>query len=321
MKLDMQDIGRRAKAAARALAAASATAKRDALCMMADAVVASAQEIFAANAEDLEAARAHGMSEAMLDRLRLNEARLTGMADGMRKVAAMPDPVGRVLDGDTLVNGLRLERRTVPFGVIGVIYEARPNVTGDAAALCFKSGNACILRGGSEAIRSNAAIAHALWRGLERAGMDPDSVILIEDTSRESAAALMRMNGYVDLLIPRGGAGLIRSVVENATVPVIETGVGNCHVYVEKTADIDMAAEIVFNAKTSRPSVCNAAGGSGHRGAGAAGHCGAAARKAGGNSRLRRNAAHSARGEARHGRGLCEGIPGLYSGGEGGRRH
>ena len=258
MKLDMQDIGRRAKAAARALAAASATAKRDALCMMADAVVASAQEIFAANAEDLEAARAHGMSEAMLDRLRLNEARLTGMADGMRKVAAMPDPVGRVLDGDTLVNGLRLERRTVPFGVIGVIYEARPNVTGDAAALCFKSGNACILRGGSEAIRSNAAIAHALWRGLERAGMDPDSVILIEDTSRESAAALMRMNGYVDLLIPRGGAGLIRSVVENATVPVIETGVGICHVYVEKTADIGMAAEIVFNAKTSRPSVCNA---------------------------------------------------------------
>ena len=258
MKLDMQDIGRRAKAAARALAAASATAKRDALCMMADAVVASAQEIFAANAEDLEAARAHGMSKAMLDRLRLNEARLTGMADGMRKVAAMPDPVGRVLDGDTLVNGLRLERRTVPFGVIGVIYEARPNVTGDAATLCFKSGNACILRGGSEAIRSNAAIAHALWRGLERAGMDPDSVILIEDTSRESAAALMRMNGYVDLLIPRGGAGLIRSVVENATVPVIETGVGNCHVYVEKTADIGMAAEIVFNAKTSRPSVCNA---------------------------------------------------------------
>ena len=258
MKLDVQDIGRRAKAAARALAAASATAKRDALCAMADAVVASAQEIFAANAEDLEAARAHGMSEAMLDRLRLNEARLTGMADGMRKVAAMPDPVGRVLDGDTLVNGLRLERRTVPFGVIGVIYEARPNVTGDAAALCFKSGNACILRGGSEAIRSNAAIAHALWRGLERAGMDPDSVILIEDTSRESAAALMRMNGYVDLLIPRGGAGLIRSVVENATVPVIETGVGNCHVYVEKTADIGMAAEIVFNAKTSRPSVCNA---------------------------------------------------------------
>ena len=258
MKLDMQDIGRRAKTAARALAAASATAKRDALCAMADAVVASAQEIFAANAEDLEAARAHGMSEAMLDRLRLNEARLTGMADGMRKVAAMPDPVGRVLDGDTLVNGLRLERRTVPFGVIGVIYEARPNVTGDAAALCFKSGNACILRGGSEAIRSNTAIAYALWRGLERAGMDPDSVILIEDTSRESAAALMRMNGYVDLLIPRGGAGLIRSVVENATVPVIETGVGNCHVYVEKTADIDMAAEIVFNAKTSRPSVCNA---------------------------------------------------------------
>ena len=258
MKLDMQAIGARAKDAARALAAVDAKTKRSALRAMADAVMESAQEIFAANAEDLEAARAGGMSDAMLDRLRLNEARLSGMADGMRKVADMPDPVGRVLDGNTLANGLRLERRTVPFGVIGVIYEARPNVTGDAAALCFMSGSACILRGGREAIRSNTAIARAIGRGLEKSGMNPDCVILIEDTSRESASALMRMNGYVDLLIPRGGAGLIRSVVENATVPVIETGVGNCHVYVEKTADINMAAEIVFNAKTSRPSVCNA---------------------------------------------------------------
>ncbi len=258
MKLDMQAIGAHAKNAARALAAVDAKTKRSALRAMADAVMESAQEIFAANAEDLEAARAGGMSDAMLDRLRLNEARLSGMAEGMRKVADMPDPVGRVLDGNTLANGLRLERRTVPFGVIGVIYEARPNVTGDAAALCFMSGSACILRGGSEAIRSNTAIARAIGRGLEKSGMNPDSVILIEDTSRESASALMRMNGYVDLLIPRGGAGLIRSVVENATVPVIETGVGNCHVYVEKTADINMAAEIVFNAKTSRPSVCNA---------------------------------------------------------------
>ena len=258
MKLDMQAIGVRAKDAARALAAVDAKAKRSALRAMADAVMESAQEIFAANVEDLEAARAGGMSDAMLDRLRLNEARLSSMADGMRKVADMPDPVGRVLDGNTLANGLRLERRTVPFGVIGVIYEARPNVTGDAAALCFMSGSACILRGGREAIRSNTAIARAIGRGLEKSGMNPDCVILIEDTSRESALALMRMNGYVDLLIPRGGAGLIRSVVENATVPVIETGVGNCHVYVEKTADINMAAEIVFNAKTSRPSVCNA---------------------------------------------------------------
>ncbi len=258
MKLDMQAIGARAKDAARALAAVDAKTKRSALRAMADAVMESAQEIFAANAEDLEAARAGGMSDAMLDRLRLNEARLSGMADGMRKVADMPDPVGRVLDGNTLANGLRLERRTVPFGVIGVIYEARPNVTGDAAALCFMSGSACILRGGREAIRSNTAIARAIGHGLEKSGMNPDCVILIEDTSRESASALMRMNGYVDLLIPRGGAGLIRSVVENATVPVIETGVGNCHFYVEKTADINMAAEIVFNAKTSRPSVCNA---------------------------------------------------------------
>ena len=258
MKLDMQAIGARAKDAARVLAAVDAKTKRGALRAMADAVMESAQEIFAANAEDLEAARAGGMSDAMLDRLRLNEARLSGMADGMRKVADMPDPVGRVLDGNTLANGLRLERRTVPFGVIGVIYEARPNVTGDAAALCFMSGSACILRGGREAIRSNTAIARAIGRGLEKSGMNPDCVILIEDTSRESASALMRMNGYVDLLIPRGGVGLIRSVVENATVPVIETGVGNCHVYVEKTADINMAAEIVFNAKTSRPSVCNA---------------------------------------------------------------
>ena len=256
--INMQDIGSRAKTAARALAAASAGKKREALHVVADEVMSAAQDIFEANARDLEAARANGMSEALQDRLRLTQSRLQGMADGMHKVADMADPVGEVLGGDTLANGLRLEKRSVPFGVIGVIYEARPNVTGDAAALCFKSGNACILRGGKEAIHSNTAIAHALWRGLEKSGMNPDSVMLIEDTSRESATALMRANGLLDLLIPRGGAGLIRSVVENATVPVIETGVGNCHVYVEKTADIGMAAEIVFNAKTSRPSVCNA---------------------------------------------------------------
>ncbi len=256
--INIQDIGIRAKAAARALAAASAGKKREALHVMADEVMSAAQDIFEANARDLEAARANGMSEALQDRLRLTQSRLQGMADGMHKVADMADPVGEVLGGNTLANGLRLEKRSVPFGVIGVIYEARPNVTGDAAALCFKSGNACILRGGKEAIHSNTAIARALWHGLEKSGMNPDSVMLIEDTSRESATALMRANGWLDLLIPRGGAGLIRSVVENATVPVIETGVGNCHVYVEKTADVDMAAEIVFNAKTSRPSVCNA---------------------------------------------------------------
>ena len=180
------------------------------------------------------------------------------MTQGMREVAELADPVGRVLSGGTLDNGLRIEQRSVPFGVIGIIYEARPNVTADAAALCFKSGNACILRGGSEAIRSNMAIANAMRSGLESVGADPDSVILLEDTSRETANALMRLNEYLDLLIPRGGAGLIRSVVQNATVPVIETGVGNCHTNVEKSADIAMAAEIIFNAKTSRPSVCNA---------------------------------------------------------------
>ena len=225
---------------------------------MADEILRSAEAILAANAEDVAAARAKGTPEPLIDRLALTNARIEGMAKGIREVAALPDPVGRLLSGETLANGLRIEKRTVPFGVIGIIYEARPNVTGDAAALCFKAGSACILRGGSEAIRSNMAIANAMRRGLENAGVDADALILIEDTSRETASALMRLNAYLDLLIPRGGAGLIRSVVENATVPVIETGVGNCHTYVEKSADIAMAAEIVFNAKTSRPSVCNA---------------------------------------------------------------
>lgn len=256
--IDLNVIGERARAASLDLAAMHAPEKNAALNAMANAVLDSAEEILKANDRDVAAARAKGTSEPMIDRLALTQARIAAMASGMRAVAELPDPVGRILSGGTLENGLRIERRSVPFGVIGIIYEARPNVTGDAAALCFKSGNACILRGGSEAVQSNAAIVSAMRRGLEKMNLNPDSVILIEDTSRETAQNLMRLNRYLDLLIPRGGASLIQSVVKNATVPVIETGVGNCHIYVEKSADCNMAAEIVFNAKTSRPSVCNA---------------------------------------------------------------
>ncbi len=256
--MDLNAIGKRARAASLDLAVLRAPEKNAALNAMADAILHSAADILKANDQDVAAARAKGTPEPMIDRLALTQARIEAMAGGMRAVADLADPVGRILSGGTLDNGLRIERRSVPFGVIGIIYEARPNVTGDAAALCFKSGNACILRGGSEAVRSNAAIVSAMRRGLENLNLNPDGVILIEDTSRETARELMRLNRYLDLLIPRGGAGLIRSVVENATVPVIETGVGNCHIYVEKSADCAMAADIVFNAKTSRPSVCNA---------------------------------------------------------------
>ena len=255
---DLNIIGAAAKDAAFALANASTAQKDAALMAIAAALEARAAEILSANREDVEAARAGGMSPSMLDRLSLSEARVKGMAEGVRDVAKLPDPVGRVLSGSTLACGLAMEKIAVPLGVIGIIFEARPNVTSDAAALCLKSGNACILRGGKEAIRSNTAIAKVMRGALKEAGLDENCVCLIEDTDRATATAMMRLNRYIDCLIPRGGAGLIRSVVENATVPVIETGVGNCHAYVEKTADIAMAAEIVFNAKTSRPSVCNA---------------------------------------------------------------
>ncbi len=255
---DLTRIGAAAKEAAFALANASTAQKNAALMAIAAALEAHAEDILRANREDVEAARANGMSPSMLDRLSLSEARVRGMAEGVREVAALADPVGRVLSGSTLACGLEMEKIAVPLGVIGIIFEARPNVTSDAAALCLKSGNACILRGGKEAIRSNMAIAGVMRGALGEAGLDENCVCLIEDTDRATATAMMRLNRYIDCLIPRGGAGLIRSVVENATVPVIETGVGNCHAYVEKTADIAMAAEIVFNAKTSRPSVCNA---------------------------------------------------------------
>ena len=256
--IQLESIGAAAKRAASALANASTARKDAALLSIADALEAHAADILSANRKDVEAARASGMSPSMLDRLSLSEARIGGMAAGVREVAALADPVGRVLSGSTLSCGLEMEKITVPLGVIGIIFEARPNVTSDAAALCLKSGNACILRGGKEAIRSNTAIANVMRAALGAAGLDENCICLVEDTDRETATAMMRLNRYIDCLIPRGGAGLIRSVVENATVPVIETGVGNCHAYVEKTADIAMAAEIVFNAKTSRPSVCNA---------------------------------------------------------------
>lgn len=256
---DLTKIGAAAKAAARVLMCTDTDTKNRALTAMADALVGASDEILAANREDLAAGEKNGLTPALLDRLALSEARIGAMAEGMRQVAALPDPVGRVLSDTVRPNGLHLTKVAVPIGVIAVIYEARPNVTADSAALCLKSGNAVILRGGREALRSNMAIARAMRGALRTVGLPEDAVTQIEDTDRAVTQALMRLDGYVDLLIPRGGAGLIRAVVENATVPVIETGAGTCHIYVDRDADVPMAAEIVYNAKTSRPSVCNAA--------------------------------------------------------------
>ncbi|OUP02674.1 glutamate-5-semialdehyde dehydrogenase [Anaerofilum sp. An201] len=247
-----------ARAACRALALADTGAKNRLLSAMADALLAAEESILAANAADLAAARGT-VPDVMLDRLALSKARIADMAAGMRQVAALPDPVGRVLERRTLDDGLVLEKTAVPMGVIAIIYESRPNVTSDAAALALKSGSACVLRGGKEAFRSNNAIVAALREGVQEAGFAPALVSLVQDTSRDSARALMTASGLVDLLIPRGGAGLIRSCVENATVPCIQTGTGICHIYVDAAADLDMALEILDNAKTSRPSVCNAA--------------------------------------------------------------
>lgn len=254
----LEQLGRRAKEAARFLRTSSTASRDRGLAMVADALLENSAAILEANAGDLQNGEQAGMSAALLDRLQLSEARIAAMAQGVRELIALPDPVGRVLSGGSRPNGLRIVKTAVPLGVVAVIFEARPNVTADAAALCLKSGNAVILRGGKEAIRSNRAIADVMRRALAQAKLPQDCIQLVEDTSRDSANELMRLNEYVDVLIPRGGGGLIRAVVEHATVPVIETGVGNCHVYVDQAADIGMAAEIVFNAKTSRPSVCNA---------------------------------------------------------------
>ncbi len=253
-----QEILIRAKGAKPAMALADTETKNAALRAMADCLLAAAEDILAANALDLQAAKGT-VSDVMLDRLALNHDRIAGMADGMRQVADLPDPVGQVLRRVERPNGLVIERTAVPMGVIAIIYESRPNVTSDAAALALKAGSACVLRGGKEAHRSAVAIVTALKRGLEQAGLPADALMLVEDTTRTSANELMTATGFVDLLIPRGGAGLIRACVDNATVNVIETGTGICHIYVDKAADPDMALDIIANAKCSRPSVCNAA--------------------------------------------------------------
>jgi glutamate-5-semialdehyde dehydrogenase len=257
--MTVADLGRRAKAASRLLATASTAAKDAALHQGADLLTQRAGEILAANAADLEAAAAGGMEPGPLDRLRLTEARIAGMAAGLRQVAGLSDPVGEVLDGWRRPNGLEIQRVRVPLGVVAIIYENRPNVTSDAAGLCLKSGNAALLRGSSTALRSNVAIAGLLREGAGKAGLPEDSVILVEDVSHEAAVELMQLTGYVDCLIPRGGPALVRSILDNAKVPYVIDGDGNCHVYVDAAADLDMAHDIALNAKTQRNSVCNAA--------------------------------------------------------------
>jgi glutamate-5-semialdehyde dehydrogenase len=253
------ELGRRAKAASRLLAGAPTPAKNGALLTAADLLAERAAEIRAANDVDLEAARAAGMAPGPLDRLRLSDARLAAMANGLRTVAALPDPVGEVLDGWRRPNGLEIVRTRVPLGVVAIIYENRPNVTSDAAGLCVKAGNAALLRGSSSALRSNVAVTQVLRDALVKHGLPEDAVILVEDTTYETATEVMQLTDYVDCLIPRGGPSLIQSIRDNAKVPVIIDGDGNCHVYVDASADLDEALKIVVNAKTQRSSVCNAA--------------------------------------------------------------
>lgn len=254
----MREIGVKALAAKDFLATVTTQQKNTALAAIAASLRENSKTIIAANKEDLERGRKNGLSDGMLDRLMLNEERIEGIAGAVEDVIALPDPCGRLLEEIKRPNGLAIKKVSVPLGVIGIIYESRPNVTADAAVLCLKSSNAVILRGGKEAIDSNIAIVAAMRAALKECGFDENCIQLVTDTSRESANQMMKMNGVIDCLIPRGGRGLIRSVVENSTVPVIETGSGNCHIYVDESADIDMAANIIFNAKTQRIGVCNA---------------------------------------------------------------
>ena len=247
-----------AKKAVAKLAVTGTAVKNAALLAMANALEAKQEEVLAANARDMENAAAKGMKSSMLDRLKLTPERISGMADGLRQVAALADPIGNVLDGKTLPNGLRITKVRVPLGVIGIIYEARPNVTADAAGLCLKSGNAVILKGGSEAMESNKTVAKILADAAEASGIPTGALQFIDTSDRQAVTDLIHLNGLVDVVIPRGGAGLIQAVVRNASVPVIETGAGVCHTYVDKSADVDMAVKIAFNAKVQRPSVCNA---------------------------------------------------------------
>ena len=247
-----------AKKAAAKLAVTGTAVKNKALLAMAQALLDKQDEVLAANALDMERAAAKGMKSSMLDRLKLTAARIEGMADGLRQVANLPDPVGNVLDGKTLANGLQITKVRVPLGVIGIIYEARPNVTADAAGLCLKSGNAVVLKGGSEAMESNKAVAGILSEAATLAGLPEGAIQFIDTSDRQAVQDLIHLNGLVDVVIPRGGAGLIKMVVMNATVPVIETGAGVCHTYVDASADVEMAVKIAYNAKVQRPSVCNA---------------------------------------------------------------
>jgi glutamate-5-semialdehyde dehydrogenase len=256
---DISELGRRAKAASRVLAGASTAAKDAALATAADLLVERSDDILDANGADVARAERDGVTRTVVDRLRLNPARIEGMAGGLRKVAALEDPVGEVVGGSTRPNGLRITRVRVPLGVVAIIYENRPNVTSDAFGLCLKSGNAAFLRGSSGAIESNVAIARVLREALQKAGLPDDGLVLVEDTTYETAIEFMRLRESIDCLIPRGGPSLIRSILDHATVPYVIDGDGNCHVYVDASADLDMAAEIVVNAKTQRPSVCNAA--------------------------------------------------------------
>ena len=258
MSATVADLGQRAKAASQALARASSADKDAALVAAADLLVARSQELLDANAVDVGRAEADGVSPTVIDRLRLSPARIEAMAAGLRQVASLPDPVGEVLEGWTRPNGLRIHRVRVPLGVVAIIYENRPNVTSDAAGLCVKSGNAAFLRGSSGAITSNIAIAAVLREGMAKAGLPEDAVVLVEDTSRAAAVEFMRQRDSIDCLIPRGGPSLIQSILDNATVPYVIDGDGNCHVYVHEDADLAMARAIIVNGKTQRPSVCNA---------------------------------------------------------------
>ena len=257
--MSVRELAQSAKAVSGKLAITSAKTRNDALIAMADALVAATPVILSANAEDVRLAKERGVKASFIDRLTLDQKRVESMANGMKKVALLADPIGKSDFVTARPNGLRIEKRRVPLGVIGIIYEARPNVTADAIALCLKSGNACVLRGGSEALLSNASITDALNAAAVQNGIPDGAIQLLRDTDRAAASEMMKLNGLIDVLIPRGGPSLIQSVMQHATIPVIETGVGVCHVYIDETADLAMAADIIENAKCSRPSVCNAA--------------------------------------------------------------
>lgn len=255
---DLKRMGEKAKAAGYELQKLGTEVKNRALLAVAEALCSHTGELLSANGQDIRAGEANGMHQGLIDRLRLTDGRIQAMAEGLRQVAGLPDPVGEVMETFQRPNGLLIEKRRVPLGVIGIIYESRPNVTADAFGLCFKAGNAVILKGGSDALNSNLAVTDVIRNSLKESGITPDAIQLIADTDRSVTSAFMKMNQYVDVLIPRGGAGLIRTVMENSTIPVIETGTGNCHVYVDRDADPDMAVKIILNAKTQRIGVCNA---------------------------------------------------------------